>query len=45
MYIVYEEHIEVLEGENEDLKKEVLVLRKRLEYYKSIIKEKPFTYE
>ena len=45
MYIVYEEHIEVLEEENEDLKKEVLVLRKRLDYYKSIISEKPFTYE
>tara|TARA_Y100001963_G_scaffold127025_1_gene180059 strand:+ start:293 stop:424 length:132 start_codon:yes stop_codon:yes gene_type:complete len=34
MYIVYEEHIEQLEKQNESLLKEVLLLRRRLEYYK-----------
>ena len=34
MYIVYEEHIELLEKENKELEKEVLFLRRRLEYYK-----------
>ena len=34
MYIVYEEHIELLEKENKELEKEVLLLRRRLEYYK-----------
>ena len=33
MYIVYEDHIENLEEENEDLKQEVLLLRQRLRYY------------
>ena len=33
MYVVYEEHIETLEAENEELKKEVLVLKQRLKYY------------
>ena len=33
MYVVYEEHIEQLELENEELKKEVLVLKQRLKYY------------
>ncbi len=40
MYIVYEEHIEQLERENEELEKKVLFLRKRLEYYKAAVEEK-----
>ena len=40
MYIVYEEHIEQLEEENEELEKKVLILNRRLEYYKSVVKEK-----
>tara|TARA_B100001996_G_scaffold356295_1_gene319523 strand:- start:436 stop:573 length:138 start_codon:yes stop_codon:yes gene_type:complete len=36
MYVVYEEHIEQLELENEELKKEVLFLRKKLEYRLSV---------
>jgi len=40
MYIVYEEHIEQLEKENEELEKEVLILRKRLDYYKAVVREK-----
>jgi len=39
MYIVYEEHIEQLEEENEDLKQEVVILRRRLEYYKSVVQD------
>ncbi len=39
MYIVYEEHIEQLERENEELEKKVLILRKRLEYYKAVVEE------
>ena len=40
MYIVYEEHIEQLEKENEELEKKVLILRRRLEYYKAVVQEK-----
>ena len=36
MYVVYEEHIEQLELENEELKKEVLFLKKKLNYTLSI---------
>ena len=36
MYVVYEEHIEQLELENEELKKEVLFLKKKLDYRLSI---------
>ena len=32
MYVVYEEHIEQLELENQELKKEVLFLKKKLNY-------------
>jgi len=39
MYSVYEEHIEQLEKENEELEKEVLILRRRLDYYKTIVEE------
>ena len=40
MYIVYDDHIELLEKENEELEKEVLILRKRLDYYKAVVREK-----
>tara|TARA_B100000475_G_scaffold2040_1_gene1805 strand:- start:171 stop:296 length:126 start_codon:yes stop_codon:yes gene_type:complete len=40
MYIVYEEHIEQLEKQNEELEKKVLILNRRLEYYKTIVEEK-----
>ena len=40
MYIVYEEHIEQLEKENEELEKKVLILRRKLEYYKAVVQEK-----
>ena len=40
MYIVYEEHFEQLEKENEELEKEVLILRRRLDYYKAVVREK-----
>jgi cell division septum initiation protein DivIVA len=39
MYIVYEEHIEQLEKENEELEKKVLILRRKVEYYKTIVAE------
>jgi len=39
MYIVYEEHIEQLEKQNEELEKEVLILRRRLAYYKTVVEE------
>ena len=37
--IIYQDHIEVLEEEKAELQKEVLILRKRLEYYKTIVEE------
>ena len=40
MYIVYEEHIEQLEKENEELEKKVLILSRRLVYYKAVVEEK-----
>ena len=40
MYIEYEEHIEQLEKENEELEKKVLILSRRLEYYKTVVEEK-----
>ena len=39
MYIVYEEHIEQLQEENQDLKNEVRLLRQRLEYFKFVVQE------
>ena len=39
MYVVYEEHIEKLEEENADLKQEVLILGKRLQYYKFVLED------
>tara|TARA_R100000234_G_scaffold16206_1_gene8861 strand:- start:594 stop:722 length:129 start_codon:yes stop_codon:yes gene_type:complete len=37
--IIYQDHIEVLEEEKAELQKEVLILRRRLEYYKTIVEE------
>jgi len=37
MYIVYEEHIERLEEENEELEQKVLILQKRLKYYQKMV--------
>ena len=42
MYVVYEEHIETLEAENEELKQELLILKQRLKYYRT---EKETFYE
>ena len=39
MYIVYEEQIEQLEEENQDLKNEVRLLRQRVEYFKFVVQE------
>ena len=35
--IIYQDHIEVLEEENAELQKEVMFLRRRLKYYKTIV--------
>ena len=35
MYTIYEEHIEQLEEENQDLKQELVFLRKIVEYYRA----------
>ena len=37
--IIYQDHIEVLEEENAELQKEVLILRRKLEYYKSRVEQ------
>tara|TARA_B100000131_G_scaffold148985_1_gene144663 strand:- start:1028 stop:1156 length:129 start_codon:yes stop_codon:yes gene_type:complete len=37
--IIYQDHIEVLEEEKAELQKEVLILRRRLKYYKTIVEE------
>ena len=37
--IIYQDHIEVLEEENAELQKEVLILRMKLEYYKTIVEQ------
>ena len=35
--IIYQDHIEILEEENAQLQKEVMFLRRRLDYYKTIV--------
>ena len=35
--IIYQDHIEVLEEEKAELQKEVMFLRRRLDYYKTIV--------
>ena len=37
--IIYQDHIEILEEENAELQKEVLFLRRKLDYYQSILEE------
>ena len=37
--IIYQDHIEVLEEENAEIQKEVLILRRKLEYYKTIVEQ------
>ena len=37
--IIYQDDIEVVEEEKAELQKEVLILRRRLEYYKTIVEE------
>ena len=37
--IIYQEEIELLEEEKAELQQEVMVLRKRLKYYKNLIEE------
>ena len=39
MIILYEQEIAELTTEKEELKKEVIILRQRLEYYQSIVEE------
>jgi cell division septum initiation protein DivIVA len=39
MIILYEQEIAELTTEKEELKQEVTILRKRLEYYQSIVEE------
>ena len=39
MIILYEQEIAELTTEKEELKKEVTILRRRLEYYKTIVEE------
>ena len=39
MIILYEQEIAELTTEKEELKKEVTILRERLEYYQSIVQE------
>ena len=42
MYVVYEEHIEQLEEENQELRQEILLLRSQLEYHLEEKDEKVF---
>ena len=37
--IIYQEEIELLEGEKAELQQEVLVLRKRLMYYEKLVEQ------
>ena len=37
--IIYQDHIEILEEENAQLQKEVMFLRRQVEYYKTIVEE------
>ena len=39
MIIVYEQEIQDLKTEKEELEKEVTILRQRLEYYESVVEE------
>jgi len=37
--IIYQDHIEILEEEKAELQKEVMFLRRKLEYYKTMVEE------
>ena len=37
--IIYQDHIEILEEENAELQKEVLLLRRKVAYYQTILEE------
>jgi len=37
--IIYQDHIEIIEKENEELQKEVLALRRKIRYYESFLYE------
>ena len=37
--IIYQDHIEILEEENAELQKEVLLLRRKVDYYQTILEE------
>ena len=37
--IIYQDHIEILEEEKAELQKEVLILRRKLEYYKTMVEQ------
>ena len=37
--IIYQDHIEILEEENAELRKEVLLLRRKVAYYQTILEE------
>ena len=37
--IIYQDHIEILEEENAELQKEVMFLRRQVEYYKTIVED------
>jgi len=37
--IIYQDHIEILEEENVELQKEVLLLRRKVAYYQTILEE------
>jgi len=37
--IIYQDHIEILEEEKAELQKEVMFLRRKLEYYKTMVEQ------
>tara|TARA_B100001113_G_scaffold1832_1_gene1574 strand:+ start:243 stop:371 length:129 start_codon:yes stop_codon:yes gene_type:complete len=37
--IIYQDHIEILEEENAQLLEEVMMLKRKLKYYRSIVEE------
>ena len=41
--IIYQEHIELLEEENEELQQEVLILKQRLKYYQNYVEDEEIT--
>ena len=37
--IIYQDHIEILEEENAELREEVLALRRRVKYYQTVMED------